>query len=273
MQRPHPLRHLFWRATVGAFAQATMYTGLYPFVPLAVRLARKELPGATVRGVLREWGAAVSVSAARPWGFWPLPGALNRGPRPVIVLHGYAMNRANFLALAQRMAQAGLGPVYGFEYWTLGRTAAAARQLGWFVDEVRAATGAATVDLVGHSMGGVVAKYYVSLAGGDGPVANLVTIGSPLGGTDVSRFGIGHPGRELLVGSKLVTRLATAAAPTRTRVTAIWSTSDALVPGHLQQPPAGTDVIMYTDLGHVSLLGSQRVAREVIARLSRPEAP
>ena len=153
------------------------------------------------------------MSAVRPAGFLPLPGARNRGPRPIIVLHGYAMNRANFVPLACRLARAGLGPIVGFEYWTLGRTAAAARQLGWFVDQVRAETGAAQVDVIGHSMGGVVGRYYVALGGGDGAVANLVTIGSPHTGTDVSRIGIGHPTRELVLGSKLVQRLAAAPPP------------------------------------------------------------
>jgi len=102
-----------------------------------------------------------------------------RGPRPIILLHGYAMNRANFFTLAYRLRAAGLGPVFGFEYWTLGRIAAGARQLGWFVDEVRAETGATEVDVIGHSMGGVVARYYVTFAGGDPFVKNVITLGSP----------------------------------------------------------------------------------------------
>jgi pimeloyl-ACP methyl ester carboxylesterase len=210
---------------------------------------------------------AMAVSALRPAGFLPLPGARTHGPRPIIVLHGYAMNRANFVPLAYRLARAGLGPVIGFEYWTLGRTSAAARQLGWFVDHVRNLTGASEVDLVGHSMGGVVAHYYVALLGGDGSVHRLITIGSPHAGTDMSRAGIGHPTRELLVGSKLVTRLALAPAPRRTRITTILSHADALVPADRQGHVPGAERIVFDDLGHVTLLGSRRVAEVVIERL------
>ena len=78
--------------------------------------------------------------------------------------------RANFLPLAYRLARAGLGPIVGFEYWTLGRTAAAARQLAWFVEHVQNMTGAPQVDVIGHSMGGVVGRYFVQLLGGDGAV-------------------------------------------------------------------------------------------------------
>src|SRR4051812_45742529 len=217
---------------------------------------------------LAEWGMSAALSACRPAGFYPLPGAHTQGPRPIIVIHGYAMNRANFVPLAFRLGRAGLGPIVGFEYWTLGRTAAAARQLGWFVDLVLDRTDAQQVDIVGHSMGGVVGRYYVALGGGDGPVANLITLGSPHAGTDISRIGVGHPTRELLIGSKLVLRLAAAPSPRHTRVTTIFSRADALVPEQAQAEVVGAERIVYDDLGHVALLGSRRVAREIIARLS-----
>jgi triacylglycerol esterase/lipase EstA (alpha/beta hydrolase family) len=267
MQRRHSVRHLLWRGGIAAVANALMFTGLYPLVPWAVRRLRKEEPG-TLRAALGEWGMSLLVSAARPVGHLGLPGARGRGPRPVIVLHGYAMNRANFVVLGRRLAKAGLGPVFGFEYWTFGRVAAAARQLGWFVDQVREATGADQVDVIGHSMGGVVGLYYVTLAGGDGAVANLVTLGSPLQGTDVSAP-VGHAGRELVVGSKLMARLASATLPAKTKILTIWSKADNLVPGGSQKPLPGAEAITYDDLGHVTLLGSRRVASEIIERLSR----
>jgi len=245
-----------------------MFTGFYPLVPHAWRaFSKHELGKRPVRAALTEWAMSAALSAMRPAGFLRLPGARQRGPRPVIVLHGYAMNRANYLPLAYRLAKAGLGPIIGFEYWTLGRVAAGARQLGWFVDEVRAVTGSQDVDIIGHSMGGVVGRYYVTFAGGDGIVKNLVTLGSPHAGTDVSAVGIGHPARELLLGSKLVQRLATAPPPKQTRVTVIWSHADALVPGAFQRALPGADVIMYDDLGHVALLGSRRVTADIIERL------
>ena len=97
---------------------------------------------------------------------------------------------------------------------------------------------------------------------------NLITLGSPHGGTDLSRVGIGHPQRELLLGSKLLTRLRSAPPPKQTRVTAIWSRADALVPGARQHPLPGAEVVMYDDLGHVAMLWSRRIARDIIARLA-----
>jgi pimeloyl-ACP methyl ester carboxylesterase len=269
MQRRHSIRHLAWRGGVAAVSNALMWSGLYPGLPHAWRaLSRHDLGEHRVRAALVEWALSAALSFARPAGFLPLPGARTRGPRPVILVHGYAMNRAGFLLLALRLRAAGLGPVFGFEYWTLGRTAAAARQLGWFVDEVRAATGAAQVDVVGHSMGGVVGRYYVSLAGGDGAVKNLITLGSPHTGSELSALGLGHPTRELVLGSSLLTRLAAAPPPERTRVLCVWSRGDALVPGARQLTVPGADVVVFPDIGHVTLLGSRRVAHALIERLS-----
>ena len=50
-------------------------------------------------------------------------------------------------------------------------------------------------------------------------------------------------------------------------MTLVWSRGDALVPGARQVALPNTEVIMYDDLGHVSLLGSRRVANDIIARL------
>jgi triacylglycerol lipase len=282
MQRRHSIRHLAWRGTVAAVSQAMMFSGLYPVVPHVLRRlfesrnggsrARRTdvtRSGGMLRTTLTEWGMSMAVSAVRPVGFFPLPGARGRGPRPIIMIHGYAMNRANFVPLAFRLARVGLGPIVGFEYWTLGRVAAGARQLAWFVEQVQSLTGSPQVDIIGHSMGGVVARYFVQLLGGDGAVANLITLGSPHVGTSVSEFGIGHPTRELLVGSTLVQRLAAAAPPRDTRVTMIFSHADALVPASTQDALqiARSERIVYDDIGHVSMLGSRRVARDIITRL------
>jgi pimeloyl-ACP methyl ester carboxylesterase len=272
MQRRHTMRHLAWRGGVAAVSHALMFSGLYPLLPHALRAYQTRnhrRSGGGLRTALTEWGMSMALSAARPAGFFPLPGSRQQGPRPIVMLHGYAMNRANFVPLAYRLARVGLGPIVGFEYWTLGRVAAGARQLAWFIEEVLAVTGSPQVDIIGHSMGGVVGRYYVQLLGGDGAVANLVTIGSPHVGTEFSELGIGHPARELLVGSTLVQRLALAPPPQDTRVTMIFSHADALVPASTQEalqiPRA--ERIVYDDLGHVALLGSRRVAKDIIRRL------
>ncbi len=73
------------------------------------RRRRRRCAGRKVRGLARpvqvaltEWAMAAALSAARPAGFTAAAGRRwTRGPRPIIVLHGYAHEPArNFLLLA-----------------------------------------------------------------------------------------------------------------------------------------------------------------------------
>jgi triacylglycerol esterase/lipase EstA (alpha/beta hydrolase family) len=57
--------------------------------------------------------------------------------------------------------------------------------LGRTIESVRRRTRAAKVDLIGHSQGGVAARRYVQLTGGDAPVQTLVSMGSPQQGSEV----------------------------------------------------------------------------------------
>src|SRR6266511_1241728 len=58
-----------------------------------------------------------------------------------------------------------------------------AEELARYVAGVKRATGARTVDLVAHGMGGLVSRYYIDRLMGDRDVAQLIMLGSPHGGT------------------------------------------------------------------------------------------
>ena len=183
------------------------------------------------------------------------------------------MSETCYWPLARRLAGAGLGPIVGYEYWTLGKVVEAAGGRSELAARAMQEAGTDAVDVIGHSMGGVVARYWISLAGGDGVVRRLITIGSPHAGTEISAIGLGRPQKELQVGSVLMQRLAAAPAPSRTAITVIWSRGDALVPGRrharLSHDPTVSDEVVFDDLGHMSLLSSDRVADLVIDRLRR----
>ncbi|WP_328601713.1 esterase/lipase family protein [Nocardia terrae] len=84
-----------------------------------------------------------------------------------------------------------------------------AAQLAALVDRVLATTGAAQVDTIGHSQGGVVIRQYLKFNGGadtsnpaDHKVAHVITYGATDHGTS-----LGHAGIQQLVGSPVLTRL------------------------------------------------------------------
>ncbi|MGZ6315896.1 MAG: esterase/lipase family protein, partial [Anaerolineales bacterium] len=55
-----------------------------------------------------------------------------------------------------------------------------------YISEVKKATGAQMVDLVVHSMGGMISRYYIDRLMPDRDVAQLIMLGSPMGGSDCS---------------------------------------------------------------------------------------
>lgn len=80
-----------------------------------------------------------------------------------------------------------------FIYWLpgngLGDMAETAAGLPDFVGDVLAWTGADAVDLVGHSQGGLLARWYIRFLGGDTVVDSLVTLATPHYGSQLANLG------------------------------------------------------------------------------------
>jgi triacylglycerol esterase/lipase EstA (alpha/beta hydrolase family) len=138
-------------------------------------------------------------------------------PDPVVIVNGTFGPAFFYEPLAARLRHDG-NQVYIFELTNLGTgdIAATARDLSRFVDGVRSATGAAKVDLVGHSQGGLVARQYVKHLGGSSTVDSLVSLGAPHYGTAVANiadfFGAGNclgivACQQMAVGSDFVDEL------------------------------------------------------------------
>ncbi|MGK5547303.1 alpha/beta fold hydrolase [Streptomyces sp. URMC 127] len=99
-------------------------------------------------------------------------------PEPVVLVNGtFKLMAENWSALSPKLKEAGYC-VFAFNYGN-GETAPipqAAAELRDFVEAVRGATGAKKVDIVGHSQGGMMPRYYVKFLGGADKVDDLVGI-------------------------------------------------------------------------------------------------
>ncbi|MFE9554706.1 lipase family alpha/beta hydrolase [Streptomyces sp. NPDC006692] len=113
-------------------------------------------------------------------------------PRPVVLVHGtFGNGTDNWLALAPYLVNRGYC-VFSLDYGRLpgvplfdglGPIDKSAAQLATFVDEVLAATGAPKADLVGHSQGGMMPRWYLKFLGGAAKVNALVGIAPDNHGT------------------------------------------------------------------------------------------
>ncbi|MFJ7333675.1 esterase/lipase family protein [Streptomyces sp. NPDC101116] len=118
-------------------------------------------------------------------------------PRPVVLVHGTLGNSVdNWLGLAPYLKVRGYcvfsldyGQLEGVPFFHgLGPVKKSAGQLKDFVDEVLTATGAAETDVVGHSQGGMMPRYYLKFLGGADEVHALVGIAPSNHGTDLNGF-------------------------------------------------------------------------------------
>jgi triacylglycerol esterase/lipase EstA (alpha/beta hydrolase family) len=153
--------------------------------------AAAELP-VTYNGLLGYAQGSPSASPAGANNWSCKPSAAH--PRPVILVHGTFENMSgSWQALSPLLYDNGYcvfalnyGSYEGsgqFGIYATGDIAQSAEQLASFVTQVRAATGARKVDLVGHSQGGMMPRYYLRFLGGAKTVHTLVGLSPSNHGT------------------------------------------------------------------------------------------
>jgi len=103
---------------------------------------------------------------------------------PVVLVHGTFGDSTNWGYIERQLDARTFAIDYGNR--GTGDIATSARQLAAFVDDVLARTGASKVDIVGHSQGGMMPRYYVKNLGGAGKVDDLIGLSPSNHGTDLS---------------------------------------------------------------------------------------
>lgn len=189
----------------------------------------------------------------------PAPRLPARTSPPVVLLHGFIDNRSVFLLLRRSLAQHGRHQIESLNYSPLTcdiRTAA--ELLGRHIEEICERTGSERVDVVGHSLGGLIARYYVQRLGGDLRVRTLVTLGTPHTGTRVVPLANAHPiVRQMRPGSAVLEELTRPAPGCRTQFVSFWSdldrVMDPLETACLDHPDLTVQNVRVSGIGHLAL--------------------
>ena len=164
--------------------------------------------------------------------------AAARHRTPVVFVHGLLGNPTNFLAMRTYLAARGVRNFASFSYGPRLDYQRLAGELGDAIEGVSRATGCRQVDVVGHSLGGLVARYLTE-SHGRRLMRRLVTLGAPY-------YAGGFPQQEL----------------------AIFGEQDPLVAPPPDDLPGRIRVV--PDTGHLGLLYHPAVWREVVRHLTRP---
>jgi pimeloyl-ACP methyl ester carboxylesterase len=196
-------------------------------------------------------------------------GAGTRGA--AVLVHGWGLNRGSLWLLRRRLLRDGWSPVCCLAYRSVRfDIEGAAQRLRRLVDELaQSAPHRAPVALVGHSLGGLVLRYYARRYPAP-QVRRLVTLGTPHHGTETAR-GLGPWGRRLVPGSSLLATLNAAdRVPQQFDVIVISSSFDATIlpPGNAQY--AGAFNIELSGIGHNALLFSAKVYGLLAENLAAP---
>jgi pimeloyl-ACP methyl ester carboxylesterase len=192
---------------------------------------------------------------------------------PVVLVHGLVDNRSVFAVMRRGLRKRGFTQICTWNYSPLlSDVARGATDLGARIEQICEQTGHDRVHVVGHSLGGLIARYYVQRQGGDRRVESLVTLGTPHRGSVLAHVLPTSLVRQLRPGSPVLRELEEPAPGCTTRLTAIYSDLDQVVvptnSGRCDHPDLQTRNLLVRGIGHMSLPRDGSVVDEVAATLA-----
>jgi len=206
----------------------------------------------------------------------------------VLLLHGFFQTRQVWKVMEDRLRADGYG-VFSFDLggllWRLNNRSIdeQARMISDKLDGICERYELDRFHIVGHSMGGLIARTYVQQYGGDRRVKSLVTLGTPHRGTPTAAVGVwlmaggilsSNPW-EMIPYSRFMRGLNRDISPAHIPITSVFSTADLLCPprfGRLS-PKTGEDHLsnrQVKGIGHTALTHDPGVY--VIVRRALEEA-
>jgi pimeloyl-ACP methyl ester carboxylesterase len=187
---------------------------------------------------------------------------------PVLLIHGYLATRGSLHLLERHLADRGhivISYPLGFPV-NLGDIRDSAGLIARKVESIVAQTGVTEIDVVGHSLGGLVGLYYLKRLGGRHRVRRLIMLGTPAQGTWSALLGLvtaplGRASLQLLPGSPFLRELGEMPLPKGADVVSIGAMRDWMAPLSTTVLDGVRHIALPT--GHSGLLVDAEVAKVV----------
>jgi len=206
----------------------------------------------------------------------PPPGSCEQDESqpPVLLIHGYLGTRGSLHLLESRLTQMGhLVLTYRLGLLHTGDICESAALIARKIECIAAQTSLDRMDIVGHSMGGLVGLYYLKRLGGRRRVRRLVMLGTPTSGTWSALLGVamapfGRASLQLLPDSAFLRDLEQGALPEGVDVVSVAGERDRLAPTGSTFLKGVRHISVSTN--HAGLLVDAKVARLVGEILGAP---
>lgn len=190
--------------------------------------------------------------------------------QPIVFVHGWNGAAWNWDTMISRFEADGYSraSLFAWQYNTSQSNATTAEQLEDFIASVRQKTGAATVDVVTHSMGGLSSRYYLKNLGGQSYVDDWVSMGGPNHGTDTANLCFSAACADMRIGSPFLTALNSGdETPGAVSYGTFWSSCDTTINPDSSVSLSGARNTHVGCVGHVALLsdlGTYRGVRDFV---------
>ncbi|KAB2896115.1 MAG: alpha/beta fold hydrolase [Kofleriaceae bacterium] len=194
---------------------------------------------------------------------------------PVLLIHGFLGTRGSMYLLERRMVDDGF-IVVSFNIGTLNvrDIRRSAFMIHRKIERILAQTPWEQIDIVGHSMGGLIGLYYAKKLGGHTRVRKLVMMGTPINGTWAALAGVATLGLwstsswQLLPKSRFLDELAQGPPPPGVELHSLSAARDWVVPLRRTRVPGAMATTV--PLGHSSLVVHEDVYRRLAGILRPP---
>jgi triacylglycerol esterase/lipase EstA (alpha/beta hydrolase family) len=188
---------------------------------------------------------------------------------PVLLLHGVLCNAGSMHDLRSALVARGIHPVYTLSYGPpLASIDSFVDHVASKIDAILADTGARQVAIVGHSMGGLVARAYLRRHG-SAKVGTVITIGTPHNGSVHAWLFPGVSLGQLRPSNAWLAGLNRARTGNSARIVSVWSWHDSMVAPQTNARLDGAENIALSGIGHNALVANERVFDIVAAELKR----
>ena len=192
------------------------------------------------------------------------------GYSPLIFVHGLGSHGGEFLLLSRYLRMMGRKRSYAIRFDDDQSVVEKAAALARFIRDVKKATGEAQVEVVAHSLGGVVARLAIANHRLGTSVQTLITLGSPHNGTYPARFGATSDLLDLRPDSELMEKLNSRPWPKNVRGVTFWSRNDLLILPAESAAMEGAEQVDTTPFTHYSYLLDPRSWVAVARALDGP---